>query len=462
ALDLLDAANAPANDRRRVELLISLGDAQRRVGDAAYRQTLLGAAHLAQQVGDPDALARAALANFRGFFSLSGSVDAERVAVLEAALDTTAFREDPLRARLLANLGVELHFVGDNSRRQLSDEALTIARRLGDPMTLAHVLHARCVGTWEPSNIQEILADSEELLKVSEHLGDPAVTTWAWVWRGIAATCLVDLAESDRSLDHLTRLAADLRQPMLLWVASYMRTGRLLLAGRLREAEHAVVETREFGVKAGQPDVYLIFGLQRYQLRFEQGRLNELADRLRQALHERDRPATRAFVALAYCEIDRIEDARRVFAPLATRLGELPVDIVWLELTCLSAAVCRYLGDRPLAARLLALLRPLSNQIAGQAVVWWGSVSHYLGLLAATLERYDEAEAHFGAAQMTHEQFAAPTWLARTRLEWGRMLLTRRQPGDTERANELLAQALTTARDLGLGNVERRAVALLQ
>jgi hypothetical protein len=55
----------------------------------------------------------------------------------------------------------------------------------------------------------------------------------------------------------------------------------------------------------------------------------------------------------------------------------------------------------------------------------------------------------------------APTWLARTHLEWARMLLMRRQPGDVERARELLGQALATARELGLGTVERRAVELL-
>ena len=41
------------------------------------------------------------------------------------------------------------------------------------------------------------------------------------------------------------------------------------------------------------------------------------------------------------------------------------------------------------------------------------------------------------------------------------MLLARRQPGDAERARELLGQAMATARRLGLGNVERRAHELL-
>jgi hypothetical protein len=40
------------------------------------------------------------------------------------------------------------------------------------------------------------------------------------------------------------------------------------------------------------------------------------------------------------------------------------------------------------------------------------------------------------------------------------MLLARRQPGDVERAHELLDQALDAARQLGLGDVEREALSV--
>jgi hypothetical protein len=43
-----------------------------------------------------------------------------------------------------------------------------------------------------------------------------------------------------------------------------------------------------------------------------------------------------------------------------------------------------------------------------------------------------------------------------------RMLFTRRQLGDIERTRELLGQAIAGARKLGLGNIERKAVPLLQ
>ena len=52
ALRMLDTAGGPAvNEEQRCELLVSLGEAQRRAGEAAYRETLLAAARLAVEAG---------------------------------------------------------------------------------------------------------------------------------------------------------------------------------------------------------------------------------------------------------------------------------------------------------------------------------------------------------------------------------------------------------------------------
>ena len=125
------------------------------------------------------------------------------------------------------------------------------------------------------------------------------------------------------------------------------------------------------------------------------------------------------------------------------------------------AEVCARLGDAEGAALLLDRLAPHHALLATQAGVTAGPVAHYLGLLAATLHRYDEAEVHYQEAAGIEERIGAPAWLARTRLEWARMLLARNGPGDAERARILLSQALETAQKLGLGTIERRAVELL-
>lgn len=119
--------------------------------------------------------------------------------------------------------------------------------------------------------------------------------------------------------------------------------------------------------------------------------------------------------------------------------------------------------DTDAAIVLRERLTPFSEQVViPTGAITTGAIAHHLGLLATTLGDYEEAEAHFQTAEAIHSRIGAPTLLARTRLEWARMLLARRQPGDAERGYDLLGRALATARELGLGNVERRAVALLQ
>ncbi|MCA1843714.1 MAG: hypothetical protein LC792_11125 [Actinobacteria bacterium] len=44
-------------------------------------------------------------------------------------------------------------------------------------------------------------------LRIHFRLGDPAIVIWAWIWRFVNAAGLGDLAESDGSLDHVTKLA---------------------------------------------------------------------------------------------------------------------------------------------------------------------------------------------------------------------------------------------------------------
>ena len=69
------------------ELLLRLGQAQRHAGSPAERETLLAAAAEARNLGDTELIVAAGLSNGRGWASVPGAVDPERIAVLEHALD---------------------------------------------------------------------------------------------------------------------------------------------------------------------------------------------------------------------------------------------------------------------------------------------------------------------------------------------------------------------------------------
>src|SRR4051812_26127373 len=158
----------PPAPRSRCDLLTGLGEAQRQAGHPAFRQTLLEACRIAQSERDGDRLARAALANSRGFESASGDVDPERVGALRAALELLDPGSQVRRARLLALLQLELTFVaGLGERRRLSDEAVAPARRSEDADTLAHVLWARHAVLWTPERLAEHRANAAELEAVA-------------------------------------------------------------------------------------------------------------------------------------------------------------------------------------------------------------------------------------------------------------------------------------------------------
>jgi tetratricopeptide (TPR) repeat protein len=473
ALDLLDAAGRPGDDPRRLELLVSMGEAQGRAGDPGFRDTLLEAARLARDRGDADALARAALANRRGGLSIAGPVgvvDAEQVEALEAALSTLPTGDSPNRARLLAALGQELLYAGDRERRvRLSQEAVDMARRLGDPATLAHVLLERFFTISGPSTLDERLDDSAELLSLAEGLGDPTMTAQALIIHARNNAEAGRLEEADRHLEGAERLVGELGQPTLRWFVGNSRAVRVLLAGDLAEGERLVHANFELGQATGQSDAPVFFASHLLQLRFAQGRLGELEGRIVEAAanpgiqrNSTTNALFQAYLALVLCESGRSDEARVPYERLAgTGFAAVPVDNGWMQAMSACALVCARLGDRPGASALYGLLAPYADQFVFAYGGAWGAVAHYLGLLAATLDRFDEAEARFAAAAATHERIGAPAWLARTRCEWAAMLSRRGEPGDAERARDLLDQALTTARELGLASVERRVVELL-
>jgi tetratricopeptide (TPR) repeat protein len=239
--------------------------------------------------------------------------------------------------------------------------------------------------------------------------------------------------------------------------------GDLVRAGRIDEADRIALEAFEIGEASGQPDARFVFLIQRAVIRFGQGRLGELEPELSamSALFP-SVPGAAALVAAAYCQRGAEAEARSPFDRLAAVSFELPKDPLWLGFLTMAADVACRLGDHRSASTLYDLLRPYTEVFPVLSAVSTGSTDHYLGMLAVVTGRAADAEEHFRAAAATHERMQAPIWLARTRLEWARMLLARRQPGDAERARELLGQALATARELGLAHIERGAVQLLR
>jgi hypothetical protein len=115
-----------------------------------------------------------------------------------------------------------------------------------------------------------------------------------------------------------------------------------------------------------------------------------------------------------------------------------------------------------MAATLYDLLLPYAAVFSVSGGVTTGCTAYHLGMLATLTGRFADAEDHLAYAAGVHDRIGAVPHLGRTRVEWARLRLSRRAPGDVEEAKRLLDQALGAATALGLANVERRARALIE
>ena len=457
------SAGVAVDPGERRDLLIGLGEAQLHAGRPEFRETLLEAAESARAAGDGERLVRAGLANSRGYFSSAGFVDEERVAVLEAALEH-APPDDPCRARLLALLAAELLWSPDHRRRRaLSDEAVRLARERGDSAALAHVLTMTITAVWWPETLMERLATTAELVPLTNDVGDPSQRFWAAVWRAVTVVQAGDLAEADRQLDRQRDIAGELRHPRLAFVLETQRAWRAQLAGRLGTAERLADEARTLGEQAGEPDALSLYVGQLAPIRWHQGRLAEISDLLADVAEAV--PGVSIFTAMAaLAELeagDRERAAEKLRAHADSRLASTPCDPVQLGSLLIWAEVAARLADREAASLLLSRIEPLREQIALDSLGTLGVASRGVGLLAATLGRHDDADAHFAHALELHERFGASSLAARTQLEWGLALAGRGDRARTSRAADLLAAATALAGERRLPGLRDRAQAAL-
>jgi tetratricopeptide (TPR) repeat protein len=370
--------------------------------------------------------------------------------------------DSPERARLLAVLSAELTFAGDWPRRKaLSDESVAIARRLGDPAIVGDVLSLRFITVWTPETLAERLDDTERGLAIAEEGGNQLALLRALHWRAAAAVEAGQLQLAGQLVARQTALARRLREPTYSWLAAYDRATQALMAGLLEEAERSAEDARVIATDSGQPEALAFYAGQLINIRFEQGRLDELEPLIAfQVQTNPGIPAFRGALALARAEAGMHEKALEVLAVDAeVNFAGLPYDSNWLAGMAIYAEACGLLDDRRAAAALHELLVPWVDHVAFNSATTWGLIERHVGNLERVLGRHEEAEQSLRRAAERHAAMGAPLWRARARLDLARVLLERR--ADSDEATQLLEQAARTAAELGCASVQRRSEELL-
>jgi DNA-binding SARP family transcriptional activator len=451
----------------RCDLLLALGEAQARAGDTpAAKSTFREAAELAASQGLHEQLARAALGYGGRFIWDVSRDDAHLVPLLERALTALGDQDSILRVRLLARLagGPLRDSTADAERRRsLGAQALEMARRIGEPSTLAYALLGYISSRHSPDFTPEQAEIASELVQVALQARDLERAVEGYDSHLVASIELGDLPAAYADLEAMTSLAEELLQPAQRWLVTVYRALLALLEGRFEEAEQLITETRSLGERALGWNAAAVYGLQLYVLRREQGRVQEVEKLVRRAATDNPTyPIWRSVLANMLAELGSTGEARTELEALAADdFSRLPFDEEWEVSMCLLAETAARLGDSARAATLYDRLLPYAGRVTiSYPEISLGPVSRFLGILATATAHWDDAERHFRDSLEVSTRIGARPSLAHTQTDYAQMLLEREEPSSSDKAWILLDQALATYRELGMDSHFLRAVPL--
>ena len=467
ALAALELTERPGL-QQRCELLLAVGEARMAASDVpAARTAYQQAGELARRIGSPEALARAGLGLGLEFTSMI--VDPAQVGMLEDALATLGEPDSPLRARVLAGLARTLVSTPQVERRlALSEDAVRMARRLGDPATLAAVLFGRHLairGSERAEAAGERLAITTEAVGLAEQIGDRALALRGRGLRRIDLLELGDLAGYDADLAAAERAAEELRQLRYRWPLPLAHATRALLAGRFAQAEELMEQGLAAGRRAGDQALEPYYIGVIATLRLMQGRFSELIELYRDAAARFPGMAVfRAGVALALAETGHADQARAELEQLAAGdLAAVPRDPTWSFTLAVLGMACYHLGEAGIAGKLHPLLEPYAdrNIVTGRVgAICLGPAAYFLGLLDLTRSLPDRALRRFQQAAALAGRMQARPMMAMSAEGQAQALLALDRPGDRQQAIILLDEVTFTAQALGIRGLGERAATM--
>ncbi|RIK37526.1 MAG: hypothetical protein DCC58_17865 [Chloroflexi bacterium] len=459
----------PVDKQQRLEVLFALAMAQIRSGTGDRASvTFMQAIELGRRLGAVETLADAIA--HQGNLTLTLNIPGREDLVAEL-LERLPPGDSFTRVQLLRWVITWAFFETREQRMAMFNDVVAMARRLGDPRAQAAVLTSRGFGLKDAYSAQERLDNARELLDLAKTADDNDLTLTAILQLHSAHMELGDVTAARSTLTELHALAERLRTPFARWYVLVHRGLHALLQGDFAEAERLAIEVLPLGRMiwahaVGEPET--IYARHLHLIRRERGGLDELVP-LYQAIAEQHpydlvRRSWPYLLTMLYADLGWEAQTRTLFEQVAaddfTNIGRRAEISITFFATL--AVTCAYLGDVRQAARLYDFLLPRSGEAICFFGVYtcYGAVDYYLGLLATTLERWNDAEQHFADALAMHERMGARPFAAHTRYAWAEMLAQQDVSSNRERAVALLDETLVTCDQLGMPVLAERALGL--
>lgn len=422
AADVLpDDPDAGAVDRYGV--LMELVDAYRWAGMwGELTRTVERAVEVARAIGDPVRVAQAAISTTHGGLWQSaayGRVNEPIVEALRASLAVLPPDDSPLRCRVLLGLANELYYGSAVEERSgLVQEALGMARRLGDDALLLDALLIAFLGVWRPATAAERLSYATEATTLARRLGQDQRFALAATQRAVVLAELGRPSEMFRWATIARGQAERLRLPYVLIVLANLEVPWHAMAGRFDRCDELVEQSRRLDRQlalrqSGDPTTGALIS-QAIWRPTDPSRTAAVVDISKGAFA---RPVT---VASYLWRVGAGDRAREVYArePVQLDVDDWTAMLVW----CNAAEVALHLGDAALGRAVRERLEPYAGRScsAGSSNAA-GPVDAYLALAAVATGDRAAARDHCERALVLCEEWGIPlvaAWLQELRQQY--------------------------------------------
>lgn len=452
AIEVLQA-NGDRHDALHCDMLIELGNAERNAGDTRFRATMAAAIEIARRLDDADRFGAAALGSGHPSGLQWGSgVDEGLVALYSEALDRLEGRDDALVIQLLGLLATELRFGPERPRgKLLSARAVAMARSGGEPLTLARALSAHIYVIDDPTSLAERLALTSELEALAGGLRHVELSCLAANLHFNALLAAADIAGAEAALARSEACAAELGVPFFLLLPQALRVMLALLRGD-SDAEALALAFLQAGNRIRLPHAPTMFNSHMFELMTRRGTLAHMVEPIRHSIAAYPMMTPiRASLSFTLAEVGDLSAAHAALDELAAMGFDWPIDMHWSTAMHLVSEACIALGDRAVAAALYPQLLPFVDQVGmSTGVRCDGALAHPAGLLAACLEQWDAADAHFTQALAINRQIGARVAAVNTRRAHAAMMLRRGRKPDRASALAMIAAGEAEAGELAL------------
>ncbi|MFB4315295.1 AAA family ATPase [Actinomadura sp. 21ATH] len=420
----------PDRIRDRVLLAVELGGTLTHSGDSDVVRDAFGlAADLAGESGDPELLARVALAAYRH----QRSDDRGGALLEEAYRRLVSDGPPPPRVHMAQELAA---LIAGTARADGDDEALSFG------------LWARHDSLLGLGTAVEREALTTELADLARRSGDRTTAGFATSFRWVAL-----LEQGDpRYLDAYHEfLGMGEGEESTLWSMSAMVDQSIIntLRGDFATAD-AQLGTVLAGDGAAHEFGYMAVHL-RWALETLRGRFEEAAA-FQDTAHAEEHPHAALLEGIVAVESG---DTAAALGHLAAAPERYPrvVEPLWLRFLAQAAAAS---GDPARCERARAALLPYRGlwAVALYGCDVSGPIDLWLGVVDAAQERWDSAVDHLTRAYRSADRLRARPWSVWARTALGEALAGR---GDLDTARALLARTATEAEDLDMPHIAARA-----